>query len=94
MCFQVCKDIGYDDEAKGLDYKTMQVLNKLEAQSPDIGQAVHGMNTKSAAPKWRALPRRIHWRGGTVPRRFLIPIREKPGMQIVAVLLYSGHQRQ
>jgi S-adenosylmethionine synthetase len=44
---QVCKDIGYDDEAKGLDYKTMQVLNKLEAQSPDIGQAVHGMNTKA-----------------------------------------------
>merc|ERR1719472_88185 len=44
---QVCKDIGYDDEKKGLNYKTMQVLNKLEAQSPDIGQAVHGMDTKS-----------------------------------------------
>lgn len=43
----VCKEIGYDDIAKGLDYKTMEVLNKLEEQSPDIGQAVHGMGTKS-----------------------------------------------
>jgi S-adenosylmethionine synthetase len=42
-----CKEIGYDDAAKGLDYRTMEVLNKLEEQSPDIGQAVHGMGTKS-----------------------------------------------
>jgi len=44
---KACQDIGYDDEAKGLNFKTMEVLNKLEAQSPDIGQAVHGMDTKS-----------------------------------------------
>ena len=36
-----------DDASKGLDYQKMDVLNKLEAQSPEIGQAVHGMETKS-----------------------------------------------
>jgi len=44
---KACQDIGYDDAAKGLDYRTMEVLNKLEEQSPAIGQAVHGMETKS-----------------------------------------------
>jgi len=27
----VCKDVGYDDESKGLDYKTMSVLVNVEA---------------------------------------------------------------
>jgi len=36
----VCKQIGYDAEEKGLDYRSMAVLNKIEAQSPDISQAV------------------------------------------------------
>lgn len=44
---ETCKNIGYDAADKGLDYQSMDVLNKLEAQSPDIGQAVHGMDTKS-----------------------------------------------
>lgn len=45
---KACSDIGYDDAEKGLDFKTMEVMNKLEEQSPDIGQSVHGMGTKSA----------------------------------------------
>ena len=35
------KEIGYDDEAKGLNYKTCDILQKITIQSPDISQAVH-----------------------------------------------------
>lgn len=35
------KDIGYDDEQKGLNYKTCDVIQKITMQSKDISQAVH-----------------------------------------------------
>jgi len=37
----VARQVGYDDENKGLDYKTMSVLVNVERQSPEIAQAVH-----------------------------------------------------
>jgi S-adenosylmethionine synthetase len=34
------RDIGYTDEKIGFDYKTVEILNKVEAQSPDISMGV------------------------------------------------------
>ena len=35
------KEIGYDDEQKGLNYKTCDVIQKITLQSKDISQCVH-----------------------------------------------------
>jgi S-adenosylmethionine synthetase len=44
---KTCRDIGFTSEAVGLDADTCKVLMHIEAQSPDIGQGVHGMGTKT-----------------------------------------------
>eukprot|EP01026_Neomeris_dumetosa_P017113 TRINITY_DN16538_c0_g1_i1.p2 TRINITY_DN16538_c0_g1~~TRINITY_DN16538_c0_g1_i1.p2 ORF type:complete len:388 (-),score=64.36 TRINITY_DN16538_c0_g1_i1:406-1569(-) len=44
---RVCKEIGFTSDDVGLDADKCEVLVHLHEQSPDIGQGVHGMGTKS-----------------------------------------------
>ena len=38
---EVCKEVGYDCDAKGLDFKNMSVLVNVEGQSEEIAASVH-----------------------------------------------------
>ncbi|KAI8471287.1 MAG: S-adenosylmethionine synthase [Monoraphidium minutum] len=42
-----CREIGFTSEDVGLNCDTCKVLVHIEEQSPDIGQSVHGMGTKT-----------------------------------------------
>lgn len=44
----VLKHIGYDNEEKGLDYKTAKIEIYVDEQSPDIAQCVHENKTAEA----------------------------------------------
>merc|ERR1712176_250232 len=44
---KAARDIGFTSEEVGLNCDTMKVLVNIEEQSPEIGQGVHGMGTKT-----------------------------------------------
>ena len=47
------KEIGYDDESKGLNYKTCDIIQKITMQSRDISQAVHENKKGLAMPQMK-----------------------------------------
>lgn len=57
---QVIKDIGYDDEIKGLDYQTCLVLTNLNHQSPDIARGVDQLSNQDSN-QWVPSSRGCRW---------------------------------
>jgi len=45
---ETLRQIGYDAKEKGMDYRSVNVIVAIEAQSPDIAQGVHGHGEKKA----------------------------------------------
>eukprot|EP00210_Caulerpa_lentillifera_P008843 g8438.t1 len=44
---KTCKEIGFTSKDVGLDAENCRVVVHIEEQSPDIGQGVHGLGTKT-----------------------------------------------
>ena len=36
----VCRDVGFDSEDKGLDYKTMEIVTRIPPQSKELTTAI------------------------------------------------------
>ena len=41
MIRNAIKEVGYDSEAKGMDYKTCSVVIQIDKQSKEIAESVH-----------------------------------------------------
>ena len=51
---ETLREIGYDDPAKGMDYRTVNVIVAVEEQSPDIASVWMLQKSKRLVPETRA----------------------------------------
>ena len=54
------RNIGFTSDDVGIDADKMEVLVRIEEQSPDIGQGVHGLGTKTLEETGRRLGHLCH----------------------------------